>query len=459
MRPVFPIVIIQTVLTILFSTTLINARPDVQLTEDFFVEAFVTNESPFLGEQIIYTLRYYAHTLPSGITETLPGFEGFWQSHTFYTPATNRIQTINNRQYYVGELYVELVPLHTGQVEISPAELRIPSTVFRDGIQLQSDPIIINTSPLPPGAPDEFNGAVGQFHAEINIRERVIDLGEPIYLTITVSGTGNLEQMPAPQLPNLPNWRRYSDPVRFSYTTDSAVALRYGEKTFQWMLIPEETGTHTLPTIIFAYFNPQTVQYHAIASPTFTIDVFPGAAGIRELPALGRGTTTAGTLSLKPMTTTMRLTTQTGPTIWFWILPSLIAGISALSIFVRTTHQKHRQRQQHKSALQSAVKQLQDARKLAGNQASEQIVAAIYTYFAHKTGYTRRALGRAKGQGIARILQERNIAPDRIDTLITHLAEAETGKYAPNGLKQDFLPLIEHLIETLTIVDRSWAQE
>jgi hypothetical protein len=439
---------------LLFATPGLHAQ-DEQPTDnpDFMVEASVTNETPFVGEEILYVFRYYAYVMPSRVRDDLPGFEGFWQSNVYV--ADNFIRTVNGQQYNVGELYVEITPLEPGRITIEPAVFEVPQTVFREEVNLATEPVTVDVRPLPPDAPDEFNGAVGQFHAEFEVDQRTVTLGEPVRQTVTVSGTGNLSQLPAPGLPELPGWRVYSNPVRFASSSVSSVRL--GEKIFEWLLIPEETGTQTLPPVIFSFFDPQLEEYRSLVSPSFTVDVFPGGENIRELPQLESPGDRRGRPAppLKPLPASLNTGSsgRASELLLLWLFPPGLALICGIWVYQRRRYQDYRRRNRQQTALQRAAQRLRAAGKLPPREASGQITEAIFGYLADKAGCARADLGREE---IRSLLDDHGITADTAKSLIDRITEAESIAYIPEGMQYDISPLVKQLVRLLTNIDQSW---
>ncbi len=73
---------------------------DTGQRQDYYVEASVTDETPFIGEQITYVFRLYAASLPDDLTNEMPDFEGFWLSDTTRSIG-ERVETIDGGQYAI----------------------------------------------------------------------------------------------------------------------------------------------------------------------------------------------------------------------------------------------------------------------------------------------------------------------------------------------------------------------
>ena len=58
--------------------------------------------------------------------------------------------------------------------------------------KIQSKNITVNVKDLPQGAPENFNGAVGQFEIKSSVNKTTADANEAINYKLTLSGNGNI---------------------------------------------------------------------------------------------------------------------------------------------------------------------------------------------------------------------------------------------------------------------------
>ena len=107
------------------------------------------------------------------------------------------------------ELRTVLFPSLAGPVTIEPARITIPGGFFSSGAELQTQPVALDVKPMPPNAPPSFNGAVGQFTLSGNVDTTQSKVNEPITWEVTLSGWGNLNALPDPTWPDLPEWRSF----------------------------------------------------------------------------------------------------------------------------------------------------------------------------------------------------------------------------------------------------------
>ncbi|MCK4569406.1 MAG: BatD family protein, partial [Bacteroidales bacterium] len=92
----------------------------VDVGDDVFLKAFISNKNPYQGEQLLVTYKIYTANVPiSDIDiENLASFPGFWSTNL--TDARQQIQPeqeiINGREYLTGVLYqAALFPQKSGK--------------------------------------------------------------------------------------------------------------------------------------------------------------------------------------------------------------------------------------------------------------------------------------------------------------------------------------------------------
>ncbi len=156
-----------------------------------------------------------------------------------------------------------------------------------------SGDIIIEVLEMPQeGKPASFSGAIGDFQLESVLSTRTVQVGDPLTLTVTLSGEGNFERIAAPVMVESKDWRVYPPKVEF-YKTDE---LGYrGKKVFEYILRPESLQASTIPILQFAYFHPQEKAYFDLSTKPETIVV---KANPNATVSLG-ATTAAGSSELR----------------------------------------------------------------------------------------------------------------------------------------------------------------
>jgi len=268
---------------------------------DIFLRVAADKREAYPNEQVI--LNYSVYTRLSARAEQFekdPNFNGFWVEDI---PIERDYQPqkviLGGLQYLKADVKrLALFPTTTGQFETDPGVYRVtvkqesrPSSLFDDFFDesffggslfarretklLTVEPTSITVRPLPTqDKPVDFSGMVGQFKLSAVIDKRVVKENEPVMLTITLEGEGNVEVLERPAIPEMENVKVYD--------TDSSVQIFRtlqgisGRKIFEVSFIPTQAGTFEIPALKFAYFDLREKRYITRQTPIQQINVNPG---------------------------------------------------------------------------------------------------------------------------------------------------------------------------------------
>ncbi len=215
-------------------------------------------------------------TFPSAGFSVLP-FEQPTQRDTIIQGV--RFRAINFR--------ATVYPVTSGELALGPAELNcdlmVTSSQARSGsrdtflnrrarysITVKSDPYTITVKPLPElGRPESFSGAVGQYSLNVSAKPTVLKVGEPITLTMTVKGQGNIDAVTAPRIADLSQFKVYDPQISVQKQGNA------GEKTFEQVIIPKSDSVKAIPEIWFSYFDPEAGRYVNRTKSAIPIQVAP----------------------------------------------------------------------------------------------------------------------------------------------------------------------------------------
>jgi hypothetical protein len=440
---------------IFFMTTIVQSQ-DIAAEPDYFVEAVVDNPTPYVGQQIIYRFRFYVAADVTNPQYEAPDFEGFWRIDK--KAINNSTVVINNRQYIVTELDTALFPTRPGIINISPANVLLPETVFRAEEKILTKIVTVDVQPLPQGAPPGFSGAIGQFNLTATLDRQSALLGEPFVLRLLISGTGNVEQLTLPDLPIPADWRIYPNPTTFTFTeTDSLIV---GEKAYEYLLIPGQVGQQTLPGITFDYFDPGTGLYRSANTEPVTLEILPpNQVNLQPTPSAIDSETDARTtpLPLKPINSTLHIGTN-NPGVNFlllWLLPPLGVIVSWWWRWQQKRNHLHDKITRTSLALENAQTKLRTLSKTTPSESYQAVRAAIMNYFADKLNYTGKDLSEVD---LEKFLTEANISSNLSKRILLCLEWSDEGQYAATG-SIDLPTLINRTSETLVALDNNWKSK
>jgi hypothetical protein len=297
-----------------------------------FAELVVAKKDAYVGEMIPAEIRLGFDPRAHGRLQEGPELSGQgFTAQKLQQPREN-VETIGGRTYQVYTFKTAIAPARPGKFEIGPVTAkavivlpRRPSTsprtrprspfdLFnlddpfsdpffsdpfgsmgeRTELPIRSEAATLNVKPLPPNAPPNFSGAIGNFTMTTDAKPKTVQVGDPITVTSTISGRGNFDRMSGPGLADERGWHKYPPSSKFKQDDDVGIS---GEKTFEMVIAPNEKKT-AVPPLVFAYFDPVKENYVTLRSDAVPIQVEGGAApapSVAAAPATSaRPTATVG---------------------------------------------------------------------------------------------------------------------------------------------------------------------
>ncbi len=173
-----------------------------------------------------------------------------------------------------------LFPLASGRLEIPASQLsytlpRSASFFSREeSAVMRADDVALHVRALPrTGQPDDFSGAVGVLGVRASVDAADARVGEPVVLTVRVTGRGNVKLWPRPQVVT-PGAALVTAGERV--TVDTSGQYVRGTKEFDWLVTPEREGPLAVPVIEYAYFDPYEASYRVASSEPIGITIAAG---------------------------------------------------------------------------------------------------------------------------------------------------------------------------------------
>jgi len=124
--------------------------------------------------------------------------------------------------------------------------------------------------PPPQGRPADFTGAVGSLQASVRLDEPSGRMGDPVVLTLRLSGAGNVKLLPRPLV--VVDWATVAQGEE-RVTVDTLSPRVRGSKEFDWLLTPRQAGSLRVPAIRYPYFDPARGAYDVAVADSSTFDV------------------------------------------------------------------------------------------------------------------------------------------------------------------------------------------
>ena len=253
----------------------------------------------YVGQTTAIQLKLYIskNVRLSGLNSFDRNADGFTISELPDSQETSEI--IAGRSYRVLNWTLTITPIQTGPQDLNfqltvSASLPGQSNRSRDPLSgrgfgsslfddffTRSESLTLNTEPrkvevlaLPTAdKPASFTGAIGNFAMQVYTDRNQTQAGEPIMLSVEISGSGNFDRINGPTIPETADWRSYEPESNFQ--SRSAGSALLGTKRFDYVMIPKQAGILEIPEIRFTYFVPETERYTQLSSPTIEIEVSP----------------------------------------------------------------------------------------------------------------------------------------------------------------------------------------
>ena len=446
-----------------------NEDVTAQLADNLFLHAIVDRTHVVQGEQVNLTFKLFTRvSIASYGVEKNPTMTGFW-GEDVETPKNIQIspETINGRQYRVGIIKrMALFPTQAGTLEIGAMEVQTtvqlqdrrsndPFESFfsnpfgrQVNYMIRSDASPIKVDPLPPDAPPDFKGAVGQFAMSTTVDKKTTRTNEPIDFKVTISGTGNIKLIETPAVELPADFEQYTPKV--SDNIDRAGEKISGSKTFEYLLIPRYPGLKVIKPVAFSYYDPAKREYVKLRSPQIELNVEQGAATAAPLIAGGSQEDVRtlnqdirfiklGDGGLVPRADELR----PGPAlIALLLLPLACVGAAFVYARQRQAVMLDQVGYRNRRAIKVARRGLQQAEYLlkekggtpAGNQRLRfygEVSKALWKYLGDKLNIPQSAFS---VEGAVAELSARGVPADLITSLKALLETCDLARFAPTSL-------------------------
>ena len=433
-------------------------QTSTQIDENtLFARASISNSNPYQGEQVIITYKIYTQVQISQFAiDKLPRNRGFWaEDLTDGNGVKQYYETIGDRKYKVAEIRRgALFAQESGKLTIEPLDLNVLAMVQRQRQRtgsiwdlfddpffnpsqaverpLSTNRINVNVKPLP-HAPEGFGGAVGKYDVSGGLNIDQVRAGEALSYRVTVSGSGNLMLIEAPQ-PQFPSIFEVYDPQIDDNIRRSESGVS-GSRTFEWVLIPRSQGEYTIPALKFIYFDPTTGQYLTRTIDAQHVEVTPGDSrtsisnkdnvklldsDINYLHPLGR----------------LHKTKATSHAGWlFWTIAALIILGGAATILLtkkRRNDEKDIAGMKMKRATRLAQKRLCRAAAYLGTNQTDNFYEETYrAIWGCLSDHYNIPLSQLSRDTVSQCLLEKHIPEEQQNAILNLLQDVDMARFAP----------------------------
>ncbi|MDR0490303.1 MAG: BatD family protein [Oscillospiraceae bacterium] len=249
--------------------------------QDLFVKTVLSHTDAYMGEKVIVTYILY-----SRYNIDYFGFEDTISIDDAIIKNTPKDRLKSEYVYLEGERYamyevMQLIidPIRLGVCVLPSFNFRVDvitgggtgggfGALFRSStpVYIQTEEKELTVKPLPSeGKPADFSGIVGELQIDSSYSREQMNYGESCVLSVTVSGSCNLDGLKNIINIETPGFSVYET---LKNTDESVKDDRYNvQKTFDVILVPEKTGVLNFPPISVSYFNSVTEKYETAEIP------------------------------------------------------------------------------------------------------------------------------------------------------------------------------------------------
>lgn len=405
-------------------------------TKQLEVEANISTRKCYVGQPLIYTLSFYIWTdivrarQIKDINITVPFFsddayqiadiDDPGQTRETALPVNGTQQPVSQQQVMHNnvdcvkvELVKVIIPQKPGTFELSPATVSADIAVgrkqrgrddFFDGFfgssyefqrfASRSEPIKIEVSPLPEqDRPKDFYGLVGEYEITAEASPTKVKVGDPVTLTIHVTGGQYLAPVRWPDLQGIQQMAE-----GFKIPEERADGeIRDGQKIFTQTIRPTSAQVAEVPKIPLSFFDAQKGKYVTVYSNPVPLDVsetrvvtgadIEGAAETRtgrQIEAVREGLsanyTSTDALVNQRFTP---LAAVKGPAfIFLYAVPFLLLAASTAAKAAMSTSPQQKAAARRRAARSKAANAVKQAK--AAEKPSQEVLTALKNYVADK---------------------------------------------------------------------------
>jgi hypothetical protein len=266
-------------------TPAIVTRAPLDTNASVNFRVLVSPDTVYVGEQTIYELGVF---LDEEVRDRLRRMEAIapemrgMMAYDPPAPSSGFPFRVAGGHRYEAHVYQRAIfPLAAGRIAIPPARLvyamPLSYSYFsrEESYELTSDSaIIIAVEPPRATRPPDWAGAVGALRVSARVDTTAVRVGDPVLLTVAVSGRGNVKLFPRPRLA-VPRAAVVPAAERVDLGSDSLHIE--GVKEFDWILTPLAAGRVEIPAVRYPYFDPEAGRYEVATTGRIALDVAPGS--------------------------------------------------------------------------------------------------------------------------------------------------------------------------------------
>jgi len=484
---------------------IINAKKPVE-TDDFKLRLQLSKSHCYVGEPITLTVTWYIGKDVKDFSFSLPLLQ---DEDTFYF-ADPQVDMQSGKKLYrilLGDkeaigvkdrgrikdkdfatitFQKILIPKQSGNIPIAPATVRCNaffgyerrherfqddffSDFFNDdffgrsrrgvyrNMVVPSNALSLRVSDLPEnGRPANFTGHIGEYRIEASATPTEVNVGDPITLTISLSGPDYLEHV---KLPALIQQREFTD--NFKIPKDRAIGEISGKtKMFTQTIRALRHDVTQIPSVELPYFDSRSGSYRMARTGPIPINVKEtkvitamDAEGIVEQASSGVEVETwSKGIAFNYEDMSVIENQRFGPVSWLmspaWMMAILLPPILFILLFSSVGIIRKRNSDPLKSQAKKAYGNLKKSinkaqRASSAGKSCDMILDAFRNYLGDKLRMPRGAL---TFNDVKEEMLSKGVSQETLDQLKTFFETCDAGRYAGSGPVPDAVSMTEQSV-------------
>jgi len=268
---------------VLKAVTKRNNIPGFLPDEEVIIDLELSDSIAYVGQQV--TLKYVIYTsldIRSYNIINESDYSGFYvENLQNYKEQALRV-VIDNKQYVKQTLKaIALFPQQTGLAKIESSLVNLGIAIKSERLsfffstsmrskKIRTPSKLIQILSAPPGAPESFSGAIGQFDMTCDIDKKIISLDGAITITMKIEGDGDARFVGPPKQ-KLEDFEVYEPNLLKEVNRIEDGRIKFS-KTYEYLMVPKTDGTLSIIPE-FSYYNIDSSVYITKYGPHYRVKV------------------------------------------------------------------------------------------------------------------------------------------------------------------------------------------
>jgi hypothetical protein len=452
----------------------IQANKPVE-AEDFKLRASLSRNVAYVGEPVILEIVFYYKANVRGQNLELPALEsGDFEVYDLGQDDENKVQKLDGKEFHTMRLRKVIVPKQVGEVTLPPATLAFQGQSGSEAVRdffgrrvtqpkwarfvVPSNEETLEVRELPTaGQPKGFAGHIGEYQISATAAPLEINVGDPITLTVALSGPPYLEHV---NVPSLHLQEALTRDFKVPEEMDAG-AVNGNFKVFTQTIRATSADVTEIPPIELPYFDSDSGTYKIAKSSPIPI-VVKATNVVTADDAEGLGPVQTGTTQVEAWSRGIAhnyedmdvLEDQRFDFMQWLRMPATVAMLVGLPVLYGvllglTNARRRREADPDKLRSRKALGELQRDLKNAGD--SNAVLEVFRNYLGSKL---RVPPGALTYRDVAQPLESQGIPGDSLAAIKAVFDQCEASRYAGGASADDTSALSAQVLELAQTVER-----